>query len=271
VQINMAMFTKTDDANRPQKSSLPGAGRARPLRFRNSSVIVSTRKSEEELSLDAGLVIEGNLECSVVHHRNKLTVAKNARVKGDIQSNIVDVLGKVVGNIYSEGMVSLVKGCEVIGDISCAGLYIDEDAKFTGEINMQDLPNVVIMPNDTLHAEPVQARPLQAELSRPQAEPRHPVSSQSTDAASAKAETGSTQAAAAEPARPEPLQPNAVKAKRITAKPDQHSPTPAEPVRAKKAEARNAVAEPVRELSDEEKSPRPGKGQPHVAKPGIYA
>ena len=123
---------------------------ARPARFKNVSVIASTLLLESKHSPADGLIIEGHLECAIAHHKKHLTVGKHARVKADIQASTVTVLGQLIGDIYSDGIVSLAKGADVKGNIFCAGLLIDEGARFIGKINMEELPNKALMSNDTM-------------------------------------------------------------------------------------------------------------------------
>lgn len=83
-----------------------------------------------------GLIINGSLECAMVHHQRHLTVSKNARVEADLHASTVVVFGHLIGDIVSEGKVLLAKGSHVQGDISCAGLFIEEGAQFKGQIAM---------------------------------------------------------------------------------------------------------------------------------------
>jgi len=83
-----------------------------------------------------GLIIDGTLECALVHHQRHLTVSKNARVEADLQASTVVVFGHLIGDIVSEGKVLLANGSDVRGDISCAGLFIEEGAQFKGQIDM---------------------------------------------------------------------------------------------------------------------------------------
>jgi len=146
----LAIFKKSDDEDRSDAMASQRSVQARPARFKNISIIASTLLLESEHSPADGLIIEGHLECAIAHHKKHLTVGKHARVKADVQAGTVTVLGQLIGDIYSDGIVSLAKGADVKGNIFCAGLLIDEGARFIGKINMEEPPNATIIPNDTI-------------------------------------------------------------------------------------------------------------------------
>jgi cytoskeletal protein CcmA (bactofilin family) len=99
---------------------------------------VSTRLVNDKLSSATGLIIDGYLECTMAHHKQHLTVTEYAQVHGNVNANTVLVFGQLVGNIFSDGTVSLASGSDVRGDIHCACLQIEEGAKFIGNVEMGD-------------------------------------------------------------------------------------------------------------------------------------
>ncbi len=101
----MAIFKKSDDNNRRDIGLEPRIGQARPERSRNVSVIGPTLVFKGELSADEDLVIEGVIEGTIAHHKKHLTVGAQGRVKANIHASSVVVLGQLIGDIHSEGMV----------------------------------------------------------------------------------------------------------------------------------------------------------------------
>jgi cytoskeletal protein CcmA (bactofilin family) len=138
----MALFRKSDDDGGPGVVSLPRIGQTRPVRFNNVSVIASTQIFKGKGLEAEGLIIEGHLECTTAHHQKHLTVGEHSRVKADIHADTVTVLGQLIGDIYSNGRVSLAKGSDVKGDIFCANLFIEEGARFEGKIAMEEMPTL---------------------------------------------------------------------------------------------------------------------------------
>ena len=153
----MAMFRKTDDGGRPDIASPPRIGQARPVRSKNVSVIGPTLVFKGELSADEDLVIEGQIEGTIAHHKKHLTVGKQGRVRANIHASSVIVEGHLIGDIHSEGVVSLANGADVKGDIYCVRIIMEDGARFKGKIDMGEPPKV------TLPKEPAQAQPIKAD------------------------------------------------------------------------------------------------------------
>lgn len=139
----MAMFKRPDDQG-PDRASPPKLGEARPIRARNVSVIGPTLVFKGELSADEDLVIEGDIEGKIAHHKKHLTVGKQGRVKADIHASSVIVEGKLIGDIHSEGVVSLAKGSDVKGNIYCSRIVMEDGAYFEGKIDMSKAPRFEI-------------------------------------------------------------------------------------------------------------------------------
>lgn len=153
----MAMFKKTDGDGGHDLSSPPKIGQARPVRSKNVSVIGPTLVIKGELSADEDLVIEGHIEGTIAHHKKHLTIGKEGRVKADIHASSVIVEGELVGDIHSEGVVSLAEGADVRGNIECGRIVMQDGARFKGKIDMGDRPKAI----ET--KEPVKIEPVKAE------------------------------------------------------------------------------------------------------------
>ena len=151
----MAIFKRSDDNDRSDIASAPRIGQTRPVQSKNVSVIGPTLVFKGELSADEDLIIEGHIEGSIAHHKKHLTVGKQGRVKADIHANSVIILGKLVGDIHSEGMVSLAKGADVRGNIFCSRIVMEDGARFKGKIDMGDPPKVAVVPKEPEQAEPI--------------------------------------------------------------------------------------------------------------------
>lgn len=154
----MAIFKKTDDDERPVMASPPKIGDTPPLRSKNVSVIGPTLVFKGELSADEDLVIEGQIEGTIAHHEKHLTVGKQGRVKADIHASSVIVLGQLIGDIHSEGTVSLAKGADVIGNIYCGRIVMEDGARFQGKIDMGESPKVAVVPKEPAKSEPVRTK-----------------------------------------------------------------------------------------------------------------
>ena len=143
------MFKRTEK-NGPDRVSPPKIGEALPIRSRNVSVIGPTLVFKGELTADEDLVIEGDIEGTIAHHKKHLTVGKQGRVKADIHASSVIVEGKLSGDIYSEGVVSLAKGSEVKGNIYCRRIVMEDGAYYEGKIDMGNAPKFEIAKDEAV-------------------------------------------------------------------------------------------------------------------------
>lgn len=104
-------------------------------------------------TLSSGVSIKGNvkfqkeltLDCEVegrIDSQGRLTVGKQAKIKGDIKTRSVIVDGTVNGNITAGERCELRAGCTVNGDIEAPRLVVDEAASFVGsaKIATQKVP-----------------------------------------------------------------------------------------------------------------------------------
>jgi cytoskeletal protein CcmA (bactofilin family) len=82
-------------------------------------------KFSKELLVDCE--VEGKIEAT-----GRLTIGKNAQIKGEIRTRSVIVDGTVEGNITAAERCELRAGCTVHGDIEAPRLVVDEAASFIG-------------------------------------------------------------------------------------------------------------------------------------------
>jgi cytoskeletal protein CcmA (bactofilin family) len=82
------------------------------------------------------LLVEGFVEGTITLQESRLTVGANARVQADISARDVVLLGIVVGNIIATGRVELRGSANLTGDISASRLSIEENAVFSGKVDL---------------------------------------------------------------------------------------------------------------------------------------
>jgi cytoskeletal protein CcmA (bactofilin family) len=151
----MALFKKADEDDSMDITTAPRVGQTRRVQSKNVSVIGSTLVFKGELSADEDLIIEGCIEGTIAHHKKHLTIGEQGRVTADIHASSVIILGQLIGDIHSEGIVSLAKSANVKGDIFCARIVMEDGARFKGKIDMGDAPKVSVVPKEPVQAEPV--------------------------------------------------------------------------------------------------------------------
>ena len=153
----MAIFGKVDSET-PDLASPPKVGDAHAVRSKNVSVIGPTLVFKGELSADEDLIIEGHIEGTIAHHEKHLTVGRQGRVKANIHASSVIVLGQLIGDIHSEGTVSLAKSANVIGNIFCGRIVMEDGARFKGKIDMGEPAKVSAVVKEPVKAETVRTK-----------------------------------------------------------------------------------------------------------------
>ncbi len=142
----MAIFQKSDDDEIIDQPSPPSVTETLPIRSNKVSVIGPTLVFKGELEADEDLVIEGQVEGTIAHHKKRLTVGKLGRVKADIDASSVLVEGQLVGDIYGEEVVTLAGSSNVTGNIFSRRIVIEDGAKFNGKIEMGERAKVTLVP-----------------------------------------------------------------------------------------------------------------------------
>lgn len=132
----MAIFKKVDDIDSEIEKPEPRVSKAQPARQTNVSVIGPTMEFKGDLSADEDLIIEGLVQGTIKHHNKHLTVGRKGRVQADIHASSVIVLGRLVGDIHSAGTVTLSKGSDVVGNIFCSRIAMEDGSKFKGNVDM---------------------------------------------------------------------------------------------------------------------------------------
>ena len=130
----MQMFSPTPKADPPLAPQVPrpSAPAPSPAASQAQSGILSSGVSiKGSVKFSTELIIDGEVEGSITSS-GRLTVGKNARIRGEISTRSVVVHGTVDGNITAAERCELHAGCTLRGDIEAPRLVVDEDATFLG-------------------------------------------------------------------------------------------------------------------------------------------
>jgi len=112
-----------------------------PVQAQKACVLGSTLRIKGDLVADEDLVIEGQVEGSVLHTRS-LTIGSQGHVRGDIRARRVIIEGKVSGNVYALESVALRAGATLQGDIFARSVSIETGACLSGRVDMDNAPAV---------------------------------------------------------------------------------------------------------------------------------
>jgi cytoskeletal protein CcmA (bactofilin family) len=105
------------------------------------STLGATLRFKGDLIADEDLVIQGQVEGSILHTRS-LTVGTQGRMQGDIRARRIVVQGTVDGDLYALENVTLQSGSTVRGDVFAPKVAIEEGARLSGRIDMDNAPTV---------------------------------------------------------------------------------------------------------------------------------
>ncbi len=89
-----------------------------------------------ELSGQATLYIDGEVQGSIRLGDSDVTVGPNGRVRGDVQARDLMVQGSVQGNLQGGSRVLLARSSVVAGDVASQRVIIEEGANFRGRVDM---------------------------------------------------------------------------------------------------------------------------------------
>lgn len=105
------------------------------------SILGATLRFRGDLVADEDLVLQGQVEGSILHTRS-LTIGAQGRMQGDIRARRIVVEGTVDGNLYALEGVTLRSGSNVRGDVFAPRVAVDQGARLSGRIDMDKAPAV---------------------------------------------------------------------------------------------------------------------------------
>ncbi|MFN0064016.1 MAG: polymer-forming cytoskeletal protein [Myxococcaceae bacterium] len=100
-----------------------------------NTIIGSSLVIDGEISGDEDLVVQGTVK-GKISLRESLFVEGSGVVEADIETQNVEVAGRVTGNIMATDKVELRSDCRVIGDIRAPRILIADGASFKGNVDM---------------------------------------------------------------------------------------------------------------------------------------
>jgi cytoskeletal protein CcmA (bactofilin family) len=103
----------------------------------NPTILGRSVVSRGELSASEDISIEGQFDGTINMKDHCLTVGANGQVKAEIQARQVIIHGTVNGNITAREKVEIRKTGRVQGDLTAAGVAIEDGAYFKGSIEIQ--------------------------------------------------------------------------------------------------------------------------------------
>ncbi len=100
-----------------------------------NTVIGSNLIIDGEISGDEDLVIQGTVK-GRISLKESLIIEGSGVVEADIETQNVEIAGRVTGNIVASDKVELKTDCRVVGDIKAPRILIADGASFKGNVDM---------------------------------------------------------------------------------------------------------------------------------------
>ncbi len=100
-----------------------------------NTVIGSSLIIDGEISGDEDLVIQGTVK-GKISLKESLFVESSGVVEADIETQNVEIAGRVTGNIAATDKVELKSDCRVVGDVRAPRILIADGASFKGNVDM---------------------------------------------------------------------------------------------------------------------------------------
>jgi cytoskeletal protein CcmA (bactofilin family) len=125
----------------PKTEATPKVSNPMPSN-QSPTVLGRSVTSRGEMSASEDLLIEGQFDGTISMKDHCLTVGTNGQVKAEIQARQVVIHGTVNGNISAREKVEIRRTGRVQGDLTAAGVAIEDGAYFKGSIEIQrdDVP-----------------------------------------------------------------------------------------------------------------------------------
>ena len=101
-----------------------------------TAVIGKSVQIRGEVKGNEDLLVEGLVEGTITLAEGRLTVGAHARVQANVSARDVIVQGVLHGDIHSSGRVELRAGSNVSGDVHAGRLSIEENAVFSGKVEL---------------------------------------------------------------------------------------------------------------------------------------
>ena len=123
--------TEPPQTNRPAPSVVPGQSSRTFMPTQSGASLSRGVSINGSVKFLNELLIDGEVE-GTIDSTGTLTIGEHARIRGDIRTKSVKVLGTVEGNIFVTERCELRAGSTLHGDIEAPRLMVDENATFCG-------------------------------------------------------------------------------------------------------------------------------------------
>lgn len=108
--------------------------------IRSTAQIGKSLHMKGEITGSEDLLIDGEVEGTIVLEDNNLTIGPNGNVQANVKAKSIVVLGHLTGNVRCSERVEIRKTGLLEGDLSTARIVIEDGAVFRGSIDIVKAP-----------------------------------------------------------------------------------------------------------------------------------
>ncbi|MBI3697738.1 MAG: polymer-forming cytoskeletal protein, partial [Acidobacteria bacterium] len=120
----------------PAKAPEAGISRTPVPPLPDGSWIGQTLLFKAQISGDEDLYVDGEFEGSIELRGHNVTVGPNGKVNASVVARNVDVHGSLRGNVQAAQKVEIRSTGSLLGDLTTAGVTIEDGAYFKGSIDI---------------------------------------------------------------------------------------------------------------------------------------
>lgn len=126
------------EPEQPQPHVEPHEPPPPPAPTREPAVIGPSISIKGEVTGDQDLLVQGAVEgtLKLTRGNSAVTVGKEGRVKANIHARVVEVEGRVEGDLHGDERVVLRRSATVVGNIYTPRIALEDGCKFRGSIEM---------------------------------------------------------------------------------------------------------------------------------------
>ena len=134
------MFNKRTDVENPQEDLTVRATEPPPAKktLQNTATIGPSIRISGDLTGDEDLIVQGEVEGTVVLPKNLLTIGQDGRVNASVKARVIHVEGKVEGDLRGDEQVIVKRSGDVQGNITAPRVTLEDGCRFKGSINMDE-------------------------------------------------------------------------------------------------------------------------------------
>ncbi len=106
-----------------------------PVEENKRNTIAAGTKIKGDVICNGDIRIDGEIE-GTINCKGKLVLGPEGQLKGDILCNSAEIMGKLIGKMMVQELLSVKATANIEGDIKTSRLAIEPDAIFTGTCDM---------------------------------------------------------------------------------------------------------------------------------------